>query len=126
MIFLARVLINAVALWLAASWVSGIDISSSGRGTTWDVVVTLGIAAVFTVVNMLVKPLVKLLSLPLVILTLGIFLIVINALMLMLTSWITETTDYGLHVDGFWTAVWGGIIISIVNFALGLLVPDKD
>jgi putative membrane protein len=126
MILLARILVNAVALWLAAAWVSGIDITSSGNGTGWDIAVLVGIAAVFTGVNMLVKPLIKLLSLPLVILTLGLFLIVINALMLLLTSWITETTDYGLHVDGFWTAVWGSIIISIVNWVLGMLVPDGD
>ncbi|MCX5041750.1 phage holin family protein [Aldersonia sp. NBC_00410] len=126
MIFLARLVINAVAIWLAAAWVSGIDISSSDNGTGWDIVVLLGIAAVFTVVNMLVKPLVQLLSIPLVLVTLGLFLIVINALMLLLTSWITESTDYGLHVDGFWTAVWGSIIISIVNWVLGMLVPDRD
>ena len=125
MILLARLVINAVAIWLAAAWVSGIDISSSGRGTFWDIVVLLGIALVFTIINALVKPLVKLLSLPLLILTLGLFLIVINALMLLLTSWITNTTEYGLHVDGFWTAVWGSIIISIVNLVLGILVPDR-
>lgn len=87
---------------------SGIDISSSGNGTGWDIVVLLGIAAVFTVVNIFVKPLVKLLSLPLLILTLGLFTLVINALMLLLTAWLSSQTDYGLTVDGFWTAVWGG------------------
>ncbi|HEY5856383.1 MAG TPA: phage holin family protein [Aldersonia sp.] len=126
MIFVARMLINAVAIWLAAAWVSGIDIDDHGKGTGASILIVLFIAAVFTVINMAVKPLLQLLSLPLIILTLGLFLIVINALMLMLTSWITSTTDYGISVDGFWTAVWGSIIISIVNWLLGIFVPVED
>jgi len=126
MIFVARMLINAVAIWLAAAWVSGIDIDDDGKGTGASVLIVLFIAAVFTVINMAVKPLLQLLSLPLIILTLGLFLIVINALMLMLTSWITSTTNYGISVDGFWTAVWGSIIISIVNWLLGIFVPAND
>ena len=77
-----------------------------------------------TVINAFIKPLVQLLSLPLLILTLGLFTLVINALMLMLTSWITETTEFGISVDGFWTAVWGALIISIVNFVLTAVVPS--
>ena len=67
----------------------------------------------------------QLLSLPLLILTLGLFTLVINALMLMLTAWISSGTSYGLTVDGFWTAVWGALIISIVNFLLSAFVPDN-
>lgn len=126
MTFLVRLVINAFAIWLAASWVSGIDISSSGKGQGWDIAVLLGIALVFTVVNILVKPMVKLLSLPLLILTLGLFTLVINALMLMLTAWLSSQTDYGLTVDGFWTALWGGLIIAVVNFLLSVFVPDKN
>lgn len=126
MVLAVRLVINAVAIWLAANWIVGIDIISSGKGTWWDILVLLGVAAVFTLVNALVKPLVKLLSLPLVILTLGLFLLVINALMLKLTAVITETTDYGLRVDGFWAAIWGAILITIVNWVLGIFVPDKD
>ena len=124
MIHIVRLVITAFAIWLAAHWVTGIEIINSDRGKGWDLVVLLAIALVFTVVNALVKPIVKLLSLPLVILTLGLFLIVINALMLWLTAAITETTQYGLRVDGFWAAVWGAVIISLVNWVLGMFVRD--
>ena len=125
MTFLIRLVINAVAIWLASQWVSGISIADSGEGTGTDILIVLGIALVFTVVNAFVKPLVQLLSLPLLILTLGLFTLVINALMLLLTSWISSQTEWGLSVDGFWTAVWGALIISVVNFVLSALVPDK-
>ncbi|WP_378734275.1 phage holin family protein [Nocardia brasiliensis] len=124
---LIRLIINAVAIWLAAAWVDKIDIiSPAENGNGGKILVLLAVAVVFTVVNALVKPIVKLLSLPLVIVTLGLFLLVINALMLWLTAKITETTDYGLRVDGFWAAVIGGLIVSIVNWILGILVPDND
>ncbi|QLY32299.1 phage holin family protein [Nocardia huaxiensis] len=125
MTLLIRLVITGFAIWLASEWVGGIDIRPDD--TTSDKLIVLAVAAViFTIVNALVKPIVKLLSLPLVILTLGLFLIVINALMLWLTSVLTETTKYQLHVEGFWAAVWGGIIIALVNWVLGVLVPDND
>ncbi|MBY6414886.1 phage holin family protein [Rhodococcus sp. BP-252] len=125
MTFLVRLVINAVAIWLAAQWVSGIAVSSSGRGTAWDLLVLAGIAAVFTIVNAFVKPLVKLLSLPLLIVTLGLFTLVINALMLMLTAWISSATEYGLTIATFGAAFWGALIISIVNWLLGAFVPER-
>lgn len=125
-----RLVINAVAIWLAAAWVNGIEIKTPEGDTdttTTKIVVVLAIAVVFTIVNALVKPLVSLLSLPLVVLTLGLFLLVVNALMLMLTAWITDAfSDYGLAVDGFWPALLAGIVISLVNWVLGILVPDGD
>lgn len=126
MVFAARLLINAVAIWIAAALVGGISIATDGRDTAAQILVVLFIALVFTIVNTAIKPIVQLLSLPLLILTLGLFTLVINALMLLLTAWVTETTDFGLSVDSFWTAIWGSIIISIVNFLLGALVPDRD
>ncbi|EOM77177.1 phage holin family protein [Rhodococcus rhodnii] len=121
MTFILRWVFNALAIWVAVSFVSGVAIANpDGRNQT--ALLTLAfIALVFTVVNAFVKPVVKLLSLPLLILTLGLFTLVINALMLMLTAWISSYTDYGLTVDGFWTAMWAALIISIVNWALGAL-----
>lgn len=108
-------------------WVDNIEIvSPKEQGTGAKIVVLLAVAVVFTVVNAFVKPLVKLLSLPLVVLTLGLFLLVVNALMLWLTAWITEATDYGLRIDGFWAAFIGAIIIAVVNWVLGIVVSSKD
>ncbi|WP_227997216.1 phage holin family protein [Nocardia australiensis] len=124
---LIRLIINGVAIWLAATWVDKIYLfSPDDNGTGGKIVTLLALAAVFTLVNAFVKPIVKLLSLPLVIVTLGLFLLVINALMLWLTAKISEATEYGLRIDGFWAAVWGGIIIWLVNWVLGILVPDGD
>lgn len=123
-----RLIINAIGLWLAVRLVDGIDYTDpAGTSDNTRMVITLLILAViFTAVNALIKPLVKLLSLPLVILTLGLFTLVINALMLWLTAWLSGFTDYGLTIAGFWAAFWGGLIIAIVNFVLGLVVPDRD
>jgi putative membrane protein len=112
-----RLIGTAFAIWLAALWVGNIElVSPPDQGNGAKIVVLLAVAAVFTVVNSFVKPLVKLLS----------FLLVINALMLWLTAWITEATDYGLRIEGFWAAFLGAIIVTIVNWAIGILIPDND
>ncbi|MFE6919987.1 phage holin family protein [Nocardia sp. NPDC057663] len=126
-----RLVINAIAIWAAAAWIDNIDIYvppewSSEWGNWGKALVLLIVALVFTGVNAVIKPIVKLLSLPFVILTLGLFLLLVNAAMLWLTAKITEITDYGLRVDGFWAALWGGVIITLVNWVLGILVPDGD
>ncbi|MET9491800.1 phage holin family protein [Nocardia sp. NPDC006630] len=126
MTLLLRLIINGVAIWLASVWVTGIEIKSPDDTTAKKLLVIAAITVVFAIVNALIKPIVKLLSLPLVVLSLGLFLLVINGFMLWLTAKITETTQYGLRVDGFWAAVWGAIIITLVNWVLGILVPDED
>jgi putative membrane protein len=75
-------------------------------------------------VNALIRPVVKLLALPLIILTLGLVTFVINALMLWLTSWITGQLDVEFHVDGFWPALVGALVITIVGWALDAILPD--
>jgi putative membrane protein len=122
---LLRLIINAVAIWIAAALVRNIElISPADKGTTGKVIVVLIVAIIFGVVNALIKPIVKLLSLPLVIVTLGLFLLVINALMLWLTATITATTQYGLRVHGVGAAIFGAIIITVVNWVLGIFVPE--
>ncbi|WP_067674657.1 phage holin family protein [Nocardia miyunensis] len=125
MALLLRLIINAVAIWLASVLVGNIElISPASQGTTGKVIVVLIVAIIFGLVNALVKPIVKLLSLPLVIVTLGLFLLIINALMLWLTAAITSTTEYGLRVHGVFAAIFGAIIITVVNWVLGIFVPE--
>jgi len=121
--FLVRVVVNALALAVAAWLFSGISVS--GEDTAHQALTLLGVAVVFGLVNAIVAPIVKLLSLPFIILTLGMLLVVINALMLLLTSSIAGALDLGFHVDGFWTAVGGSIVISIVSTILAAVL-DTD
>ncbi|WP_149203499.1 phage holin family protein [Actinotalea subterranea] len=122
MSFLLRVIINAAAIWLATQMLDGLGVVG-GEDTGTTVLVYLVVGLVFGVVNAVVKPIVKAISFPLYILTLGLFTLVVNALMLMLTGWLSEQTDYGLRVDGFGTAVLGALIISIVSFILSVAIP---
>lgn len=121
--FVIRFIVNAVAIWVADLLLDGLHLTRSDEVGTQVLIVAV-VALVFTLVNMVVKPLVKVLSFPLYLLTLGLFSLVVNALMLMLTGWISTTLGYGLEVDGFWWAVAGGLIIGIVSWALTLVLPD--
>lgn len=121
--FLLKVVINAVAIWLATLVLSGLEVVG-GDETPQRVLVFLGVALVFGVVNAVVKPVVKLLSLPLYILTLGLFTVVVNAAMLWVVGWLSEQTEYGLRIDTFWTAVVGALIISVASFVLSLVIRD--
>jgi putative membrane protein len=122
--FLLRVIINAVAIWLATLILSGLDVVGGGDSTT-TVIVFLVVALVFGIVNAVVKPLVKLFALPLYILTLGLFTVIVNAAMLWITSWLSLRSDYGLRIDNFGTAVLGALIISIVSFVLSVALKNK-
>jgi putative membrane protein len=113
MLFLLRLLINAAALWAAIQLVDGIE----HRGSWWSL---LFVALVFGLLNASIKPLLKLLSLPIIILTLGLFLFVINALMLLLTGWVSGLLDLGFYVDGFWDAFLGGLIVTVVSLVLSI------
>jgi putative membrane protein len=111
--FLLRLLINAAALWIAIQLVDGIE----HRGSWWSL---LFVALVFGLLNASIRPLLQLLSLPVIILTLGLFIFVINALMLMLTGWVSGLFNLGFYVVGFWDAFVGGLIISVISFVLSL------
>ncbi|MGW0292380.1 phage holin family protein [Streptomyces tuirus] len=122
--FVVKTIANAGALAVAV-WLLD-KITLTGDSTVKEVGTLIIVALLFGLVNFLVKPLVKLLSLPLLILTLGLFTLVVNALMLLLTSWLADTLDLSFHVEGFWTAVVGGLIISVVSWALHVVLPDGD
>ena len=116
--FLARLLVNAAALWVATRIVPGVTY-------TGGVVPLLGVALVFGIVNAVIGTMAKILTFPLILLTLGIFILVINGLMLMLTSAMSSALGLGFHVDGFWAAFWGGLVVSVIATALSLVVRDS-
>ncbi|MFC9506522.1 phage holin family protein [Streptomyces sp. NPDC057002] len=122
--FVVKTIANAGALAVAV-WLLD-KITLTGDNTGMKIGTLIIVALIFGLVNFLVKPLVKLLSLPLLILTLGLFTLIVNALMLLLTSWLADQFDLSFQVDGFWTAVLGGLIISVVSWALNVVLPDGD
>lgn len=120
---LIRLLVNAVALAVATWLIPGITLQEGAENT--DRAITLIIVAViFGLVNALIRPIVKVLALPLIILTLGLITFVINALMLWLTSWITGEFEVAFHVDGFWPALIGALVITVVGWILDAVLPD--
>ncbi|MBA3528403.1 MAG: phage holin family protein [Propionibacteriaceae bacterium] len=119
-----RLLANAAALAAATFLLSGITLNTPT--TERKILALLIVALIFGVLNAIVKPLFKLVTAPIVLLTLGLFLLVINACMLLLTSWIAGKVTLGWHVNGFWTAVFGAIIVSVVSFLLNAFLPDAD
>ncbi|MET7377754.1 phage holin family protein [Streptomyces sp. NPDC005526] len=122
--FIVKTIANAGALAVAV-WLLD-DITLTGDSTGKKIGTLIAVALVFGLVNFLVKPLVKVLTFPLFVLTLGLITLVVNALMLLLTSWVCGELDLSFHVEGFWTAVVGGLIISVVSWALNLVLPDED
>ena len=116
--FLVRLLVNAAALWVATRLVSGVTYSGG-----W--LPFLGVALVFGVVNAFIRPVAKVLTFPLIIVTLGIFALVVNGLMLWLTSSLAEALELGFHVSGFWSAFWGALVVSIVSTVLSLFVSES-
>ncbi len=108
-----RLFVNAVALWVAAQLVGGIELA----GEFWAIML---VAAVFGIVNALIRPVLLLLSLPLLVITLGLFTLVVNALMLMLTAALVGA----LSVAGFWPALWGSLLISVVSFLFSVILPE--
>lgn len=119
-----RLLATAGALAIATWLLSGITLNDPT--TSGKILALLIVALIFGVLNAIVKPIFKLVTLPIVLLTLGLFLLVINACIMLLTSWVSGNVGLGWHVDGFWTAVFGAIIVSVVSFLLNAFVPDRD
>jgi putative membrane protein len=115
--FFIRLLVNAAALWVATQLVPGVTYSGGPLPF-------LAVALVFGVINAILRPVLKILTLPIIILTLGIFALVINGLMLLLTSRLSDTLGLGFHVSGFWPAFWGAVVVSIVSTILSLLIRD--
>lgn len=128
--FLTWLLTNAVALAVAALLFDGIRFTGPTNGmeeVQEKLLPLLAVALILGVISSLVKPILTVLSIPFIIVTLGLFLLVINAGMLLLTGWLAEQLDIGFRVDGFWTAVGGAIVITVTTWVVdGLIGSEKD
>jgi putative membrane protein len=116
---LIRLIINAVALWLATRFVDGISFDG-------QIAFLLVVALVFGAVNTIVKPILMVLTFPFLIVTLGLFLLVLNAAMLWLTGAISDAAELGFHVSSFKSAFIGGLVVSVVSFVLSLMVGSDS
>jgi putative membrane protein len=118
-----RLIISALALWISTLVIDGITVGGSAAEKAGTL---LAVAVIFGVVNAVLRPIIKVLGCWAYALTLGLIAIVVNAALLMLTSWIAEQLDLSFDVDKFWpTAVLGALLIGIVSWLLNLVVPDK-
>jgi putative membrane protein len=112
--FLLRLLINAAALWVATRIVPGVTYSGG-----W--IPFFGVALIFGVVNTFVGFIAKLLTFPLIIVTLGLFILIVNGLMLWLTGAVSDALGLGFRVEGFWPALWGALVVSVVSMILSFM-----
>jgi putative membrane protein len=117
--FLVRLLVNAAALWVATRLVPGVSFDG---GT----LPFLGVALVFGVVNAFIRPVLQILTFPLIIVTLGVFALVVNGLMLWLTSSMSASLGLGFHVSGFWAAFWGALVVSLVSLVLSMMIREPS
>ena len=112
-------LVNTIAIMVAIKFVPGIVYT----GEWWGILV---VGLIFGLINTFIRPFIKLFAMPLLILSLGLFTFIINALMLSLTSWLSDSVHLGFHVEGFKAAFWGSLIISLTSMALSCLIPSDD
>ncbi len=122
--FLVRTVATAAALWVVIQLIAGISITTPpepiyANGEYDNVLVFLGVAAIIVVLNATVKPILKTIGLPLTIITLGLFALVINAGIFLLAEWISDLVGLGLDITDFWSALWGAVVLALVNWVLG-------
>lgn len=122
--FLIRLLINAIALWLTTLIVPGVTVSPFAPGDTFAVVMTyLLVALIFGIVNGVIGNLIRIVAFPVYILTLGLIALVVNALLLLLVSWISGLLGFGLHVDSFlWAGVLGALVLALLSWLIGIVL----
>jgi len=126
--FLSWLLTTAVALAVATLLVDGIYFTGPVHGQeelSHKLLPLLGVALIFGFITSFVKPILTLLSIPFIILTLGLFLLVINAGLLLFTSWLADKLDIGFHVTGFWPAVGGAIVITVVTWIVDSVMGES-
>lgn len=121
---LIRLIINSIALWLTTLIVPGVTVSAFAPGDTFAVVLTyLLVALIFGVVNGVIGNFIRIVAFPLYILTLGLIALVVNALLLLLVSWISSLIGFGLHVDDFlWSGVLGALVLALLAWLIGIIL----
>ncbi|HEY2552513.1 MAG TPA: phage holin family protein [Streptosporangiaceae bacterium] len=121
---LLRIVVAAFALYLATLAIHGIQLQTTATGS--KVLTLLVVALIFGLVNAVLKPVIKTVGCVFYVLTLGLIALVVNGLLLWLTSWVAGELSVPFHVTGFWPAFWGAILIGVVSWLLNLIVGDKD
>ncbi len=118
-----RLVITAVSLWISTLVIDGIDLTADSTASKAGTL--LAVAAIFGLVNAVLRPIIKTVGCGLYVFTLGLVALVVNGLLFLLTSWIAGQLDLGFHVDGFWpSALLGALLVGIVSWVLNMLVPD--
>ncbi|GIG88902.1 phage holin family protein [Plantactinospora endophytica] len=122
--FLIRLVISALALWVTSLVVPGIELT--GRTTGEDALTVLVVAFIFGVVNAVLKPIIRVVGCVFYVLTLGLFALVVNALLFLLTDWIAHVFDLPFQIDGFWPAFYGAIVMAVVSWLIGVVWPGRS
>jgi putative membrane protein len=121
---LIRLVINAIALWITTLVVPGIEVTGRTAGAT--ALTLLAVALIFGIVNALLKPIIRVVGCVFYVLTLGLFALVVNALLFLLTGWIARQFDLPFRVAGFGAAFWGAIVMAVVSWLISIVVPDPS
>ncbi|MFE9693380.1 phage holin family protein [Micromonospora sp. NPDC005806] len=121
--FLIRLAITAIALWITTLIVPGVEVT--GRNGANNVLTLIAVALIFGVVNAVLKPVIKVFGCVFYLLTLGLFALMVNALLFLLTNWIARQLHLPFHVDGFWAAFWGAIVMAVVSWLISVVMPDR-
>ncbi|GAA2364176.1 phage holin family protein [Nonomuraea africana] len=121
--FIIKILVVAASLWVAIQFVDGVEITTpTGTAKYWGTL--LVVALIFGVINAVIKPIIETIGCAFYVLTLGLFALVVNAGLMLLTSWVADQIDVPFHVTGFWPAFWGAIVVAVVSWVLSLVLPD--
>ena len=120
-----RLLITAFSLWLATVLIDGIELTTNSTGQkVWTLIV---VAAIFGIINAVLRPIIKVVGCGLYVLTLGLIALIVNGALFLLTSWVAGQFDLPFHVDNFWpSAVLGALLVSVASWLLNMLVPDGN
>lgn len=122
--FLIRLATTAVALWVTTLIVPGVEVTGrSGYDTAFTLLI---VALIFGVINAVLKPLIKVVGCVFYLVTLGLFALVVNALLFLLTDWVAGVLKLPFHVNGFWAAFWGAIVMAVATWLISVIVPDSS